>query len=392
MESIKDKVAIIGMGCTRFGELWDKGDEDMMVEATDEALKDAGIELKDIQQAWVGNAMSGEVGTYLSVPLRLRYIPVTRLENRCCTGSDVIRNAAYAIIAGACDVALVVGCEKQKDTGFSGTAMGSGELHPVMSHGHTAANTFALRATRYMAHYGLKPEQLKLALAKIAVKNHRNGTKSPKAHFQNAVTIEQVLNAPMICWPLGLLDCCPVTDGAAAAILCRADMAKSFRDDYVLIKGLGLSAGPGEHYGSDKYDLVHWQEAVTAAQYAYRDAGITDPLNQLSLVEVHDCFTIAEMIMYEDLGLCPRGQAPKYIDDGVFEATGKVPVNIDGGLKAFGHPTAATGVRMAYECYKQLQGKAGARQLKNPRICLTENQGGGYGSWVAAVNIFGARD
>lgn len=392
MESIKDKVAIIGMGCTTFGELWDKGDEDLMVEATAEAIKDAGIELKDIQAAWVGNAMSGEVGTYLSVPLRLKYIPVTRVENRCCTGSDAIRNAAYAIASGACDVALVVGCEKQKDTGFSGTAMGSGELHPVMSHGHTAANTFALRATRYAAQYRIPIDQLRLALAKIAVKNHRNGTKSPLAHFRNAVTIEQVLNSPIVCWPLGLLDCCPVTDGAAAAVLCRADMAKSFRHDYVLIKALGLAAGPGEHYGSNRYDLVHWEEAVQASRHAYGEAGISDPIGNLDLVELHDCFTIAELIMYEDLSLCPRGQAVKCVEEGVFEAEGKLPVNVDGGLKAYGHPTAATGVRMAYECYKQLQGKAGARQLKNPRIGLTENQGGGYGSWVAAVNVYGSRD
>ena len=391
MESIKDKVAIVGMGCTKFGELFDKSSSDLIVEATKEAVEDAGIELKDIQAAWVGTAFSGEVGTCLSVPLRLQYIPVTRVENRCCTGSDAIRNAAYAVASGAYDIVLALGYEKQKDTGFAGTSMGGPELHPVF-YQRTALSTFALRATSYFARYGLSPEEGKTMIAKIAVKSRRQGALSPKAHFQREITLEEALNSPIVCWPLSLTDCCPVTDGAAAVILTRADMARSFSDDYMLIKALGEASGPGADYGSDEFDLSHFEEVCRAAQDAYRQAGIKNPIDEVSLAQCHDCFSITEAILYEDLGFCPRGQAKAYVDEGVFEANGKMPMNTDGGLISFGHPIGASGIRQAYEMYKQFQGKADSRQLKEPRIGLCENFGGGYGAWSAIVNIYGRRD
>ena len=391
MKGIRNKVAIIGMGCTKFGEFYNKGTYDLIIEAVQEACEDACIELKDIQAAWVGTAFSGEVGTCLSVPLRLQYIPVTRVENRCATGGDTIRNAAYAVASGAYDIVLAVGYEKQKDSGFAGTSMGGPELHPVFGH-RTALATFALRATSYFAKWKLSPEEGKSMLAKIAVKNHRQGALHPKAHMRHEVTMEEVLKSPIVCWPLGLLDCCPVTDGASAAILVRADMARSFKPDYMLIKAAALVSGPGDEYGRDDYDMSHFEEVYRAAQYAYQEAGIKDPLDEIDLAECHDCFSITEAIMYEDLGLCPRGQAKNYVEEGIFEMDGKLPMSVDGGLLAFGHPVGASSIRQAYEAYKQFQGKGGKRQLRNPRLALCETFGGAYGAWSASVNIYGAAE
>jgi len=389
MEGIKDRVAIIGMGCTKFGELWDKGVGDLIVDAAVEAFEDAGISPKDIQAAWLGTRLQ-EMGLSLSVPLRLQYIPVTRIDNRCCSGTDAFRNACYAVAAGIYDVVLVVGVEKLKDRGLSGAATGGAERHPVQDLGMSGGppSMFAFRANRYFEHYGIPPQEGKEILAKIAVKNHHNGAVNPKAHFQREVSLEQVVNAPIISWPLGLFDCCPVTDGAAAAIVCRADMAKSFRDDPIFVKALAISAGPGDNYGRADFDLVHFEESVRAGQAAYKEAGISHPFKQVSLAIVHDCFTITELITYEDLGFCPRGQAKDYVNSNAFTLDGELPVNTDGGLKAFGHPIGASGLRMLYEVYKQLQGKA-INQLKAPELGLTHNLGGALGGWVVSVAIIG---
>ncbi|MDP2952791.1 MAG: acetyl-CoA acetyltransferase, partial [Chloroflexota bacterium] len=232
----------------------------------------------------------------------------------------------------------------------------------------------------------------KRTLAKIAVKNHHNGSMNPKAHFQREITIEQVLNAPFIAWPLGLFDCCGVSDGAAAAVITRADLAKNFRSDYVLVKGLGLSCGAFQGQLQDDYDFVHGEENLHASRQAYRDAGIKNPREEIDLAIVHDCFTITEMVIMEDLGFSPRGKAKEDIDAGFFTLEGGLPVNTDGGLKCFGHPVGASGLRMIYEVYKQLQGKAGPRQVKNARTGLTHNMGGSPGCWSGAVSIWGARD
>ncbi len=242
MPGIKDKVAIIGMGCTKFGERWDAGTDDLIIEAAYEAFADAGVTRNDIKAGWVGTVASGVRGNMLSAPLRLDYVPVTRLENACASGTDAFRNAAYAVAAGACDMALAVGVEKTKDTGFSGLPvirpLGT-EVEPPVP----PPAQFALAATRYFHKYGLSGEEGKRVLAKIAVKNHHNGTLSPKAHFRREVSEDAVVNAPMIAWPLGLYDCCGVSDGAAAAIIVNADIARKYREDYILVKGLGLACG-----------------------------------------------------------------------------------------------------------------------------------------------------
>lgn len=322
----------------------------------------------------MGTFFSGAMGARLARPLKLRCIPVTRVENACGSGLDAFRNACFAVAAGMYDLVLVVGCEKLKDFGHN-VLIEPGQ-HPIFSRDRTSPGEFALLATRYFHAHDLTPEEGKLMLAKVAVKNHHNGMLSPKAQFQREVTLQEVLDAPIIAWPLGLYDCCPRSDGAAAAVLTRADMARRFRDDDVLIKGLGLAAGYGAGRLEVNYDYLHVEENVAAAKRAYEQVGIKEPSKELSLAEVHDCFTITEALIYEDLGFCPRGRAREYIDAGFFTLGGELPVNTDGGLKCFGHPQGASGLRMIYELYKQLQGKAGVRQVKNPTLGLAHNVGG----------------
>jgi acetyl-CoA C-acetyltransferase len=393
METIRDKVAIVGMGCTKFGERWDMGVEDLLVEAAYEAFEDAGIPPKDIQAAWLGTVFSGVTAITLS-PLELQYIPMTRVENMCATGSEAVRAASYAVVAGACDIALAIGVEKLKDsgqTGVKGPAIvgDNPDGSSGIGSGFSAPASFAYLGTRYFHQYGLDPDYGKRLLAEIAVKNHYNGSLNPKAHFQNRLTVEQVVRAPIVAWPLGVYDCCGVSDGAAAAIVVRADMAKNFRADPIYIKALAITVGARQGCMKQDYDYVHIEENVIASRMAYEQAGIKDPRKEISLAEVHDCFTCHELILYEDLGFTPRGRAKDDIEAGTFKLAGELPVNTDGGLKCFGHPLGASGLRMMYEVYKQLQGKAGPRQLKNPRLGLTHNLGGNAGMGIASCVVLG---
>ena len=390
MNGIKDRVAIIGMGCTQFGERWDAGPADLMVEAAYEAYADAGIEPDDIQAAWLGTVSSFRTGQPLAEALKLDYIPITRVENACATATDAFRNAAYAVAAGIYDLALAVGVEKLKDSGFSGLAVPEAPGSEVTPPTPPPAQ-FAMAATRYFHQYGIPYVEGKRTLAEIAAKNHHNGSLNPRAHFQREVSPEQVVNAPMIAWPLGLFDCCGVSDGAAAAIITTPEIARSLRRDYVLVKALALSVGAFGAIRSD-WDFTHFPESVRAGQAAYQEAGIVQPRAELDLAMVHDCFTITELIIYEDLGFSPRGQASADVAAGAFTLEGELPVNTDGGLKCFGHPIGASGIRMIYEVYKQLQGKAEARQLQKAALGLTHNLGGRPGSFTCSVAIFGAAE
>ena len=387
MPGIKDRVAILGMGCTKFGERWDAGAADLMVEAGYEAYEDAGVDPKDIQAAWLGTVQTFRTGQPLAQALKLDYIPITRVENACATATDAFRNACYAVAAGIYDMVLAVGVEKLKDSGFSGLAIAEGPGSEVTPPSPPPAQ-FAFAATRYFHHYDLGYDEGKRALAQIASKNHHNGTLNPKAHFQREVSVEQIINAPMIAWPLGLYDCCGVSDGAAAAIITTPEIAKSLRRDYVLVKGIGLAVGS---FGilRDDWDFVHFPENVHAAQAAYEEAGINNPREEIDLAIVHDCFTITELIIAEDLGFSPRGRAREDVEAGNFTLEGDLPINTDGGLKCFGHPVGASGIRMIYEVYKQLQGKAEGRQLKKADLGLTHNLGGRPGSFTASVALFG---
>ncbi len=389
-ESIKDKVAIVGMGCTKFGELWDKSATDLTVDAAYEAYEDAGIEPSDIEAAWVGTfyRYSGLAGMAAGVPLRLQYKPVTRVENMCCIGSDALRNASYAVAARVYDVVLAIGVEKMKDQGLSGL----GEPLSAGAHVHaysSAPGIFAMLATRYFARYGLSPEEGKTMMAKISVRSHYNGSLNPKAHLRRTMTVEQVLNAPIIAWPLGVFDCCGVSDGAAAAVVVRAEDAKKFRPDPVYIKALQICVGHGQGNVRSDWDYTHIEETVRAGIAAYAEAGIKNPREEISMAEVHDCFSITEALIMEDLQFSPRGKVKEDIDSGFFELTGGLPVQPDGGLKSFGHPIGATGLRMQYEMYKQLQGKADQRQLKDPRLGLVHNLGGPPTSPAIACVIVG---
>jgi len=397
MESIKDKAAIIGMGCTRFGERWDASIEDLVVEASFEAFEDAGIKPSDIQAAWIGNSFTTHRGTAIAESLKLGGIPYTRLENACAVGLDVLRNASYAVAAGVYDIVMACGVEKLKDYGFSGlpvsppsyAELALSQTRPV----YPMASQFAMLANRYFYHYGIDYDTGKRALAKIAVKNHHNGTLSPKAHFRREITLETAIKAPMIAKPLGLYDCCGVSDGCAVAIIARPEIARKYNDDYILLKGIGVAGGDEYAAIPSDFDWIHWEENLAAAKIAYEEAGITNPREQIDLAQVHDCFTINELMSYEDLGFSPRGKAIDDIDSGFFELDGGLPVNTDGGLKCFGHPIGASGLRMVYEIYKQIQGKAEARQLKKEiKLGLAHNIGGWPGAFTAAVAILGREE
>ena len=371
--SIKDRVAIVGMGCTRFGELWDKGPSDLIVDAVTEAYADAGVEAKDIEAVWAGSIFSGHGGRSISEPLRMQYVPITHVVNACASGHDAVRNAAYSVAAGIYDIVLAVGFEKLKDAGMSGLP-GMDNLtktHPVA----TMPGMFAIMATKYFHRYGLSPEEGKTMLAKISVKSHANGSLNPKAHLRNVLTVERVLNAPIIAWPLGLFDCCGVSDGGAAAIITRADKAREFRKDPVYIKALQVCTSPTSGRITSDYDYTHVEEGYRAGVAAYKEAGITDPRTEIGMAEVHDCFSITEAVTMEDLQFSPRGEVKEDIDAGTFELSGDLPVQPDGGLKCFGHPIGASGIRMLYELYLQLQGRADKRQIKDPKLGLAHNMG-----------------
>ncbi len=393
---IKDKVAIIGMGCTTFGEHWDKGSEDLIVEAFAEAIEDARIEKRDIQAAWLGSCYEefnvGKSALPLSRILKLPFIPVTRIENLCASGSEALRGAVYGVASGACDIALALGAEKLKDTGYGGLPEMStilGTKNRVIFPGISAPGAFAMMANRYFSKYNMSIEEGKRVLAKISVNSHRNGAKNRKAHLRWPVTEEDVLNAPLIASPLGLLDCCGVSDGAAAAIVCRAEMAKDFRADPVFIKALQIGVSSGEELWYNKWDGTYVENTVRTAVRAYEEAGITNPREEISMMELHDCFSITELVTYEDLQISPSGKARGDVEDGFFTIEGKIPSQPDGGLKCFGHPIAASGLRMLYEMYKQLQGKAEERQIKDPKIGLTHNLGGFPQMNVVSIAIVG---
>jgi len=381
--NIKDKVSIVGMGCTKFGENWEMSADDMIIEAAYEAVEDAGIELKDIQAAWVGVTSSGASGTSLANPLKLDGIPITRVENYCASGQEAIRNAAFSVACGMYDIVLALGYEKLKDSGLRGLPLTS-MTDPVIGLGGTPPGLFGGPWVTFFEQYGVTKE----TLAKIAVKNHYNGSMNPKAHFQKAVSLEQVMKAPIIAWPLGLYDCCPTTDGAAAAILVSRRIARDFRDDYINIKGVSVivdSLHPGYR---PSHDYSSWPATVLAAKDAYRQVGMTEPRKELDLIELHDCFTMTELVTYCDLGLCKQEEVKDCVDSGVFELKGEIPVNASGGLKSFGHPVGASGIRMVYDLYKQMQGKVGGeRQVKDAELGLAHNLGGA--PQVSSVIIVG---
>ena len=393
---IKDKVVILGMGCSKFGEHWDLGGDDLIVEAFNEAIADAGIEVSQIDAAFFSQCLDqigiGGGAVPLSAALRLPNIPVVRVENACASASDAFRGAVYAVASGGADIALAIGVEKLKDTGYGGLPqVNQGTLLPQWYANYSTVGGFAQVANAYAAKYGISRGDLKRALAHVSVKSHANGAKNPRAHLRKEITEEGAINAPIIAEPLGLFDCCGVSDGSAAAIVTTPELARGLgkTGSLVSVKASQSVASNGYEAVYDKWDFTHFHTARIAAQRAYKEAGITNPRNQISMTEVHDCFSITEMVTMEDLGLSDEGSALTDVLDGRYDADGTTPCQIDGGLKCFGHPVGASGLRMLYELYLQLQGRAADRQLPNPSLGLTHNLGGQPSLNVCAINILG---
>lgn len=394
-KGIRDKVAIIGMGCSRFGERWDCGPEELMLESFTEALADSGLERNDIEMAWLGlfyqEQSAGKSALPLSLTLKLPNIPVTRVENMCATGTEALRGAAYAVAAGACDVAMAIGVEKLKDTGYSGLPERSkGTFDDLWLPNSTAPGNFAQLASAYANKHKRSIDDLKKAMAHISVKSHANGALNPKAHLRREITEEQALSAPMISYPLGVLDCCGVSDGSACAIVTTVEKAKEMGiKDMVVIKAIQLAPSAGLEMSNTDWDGSYLLTTRIAAERAYTEAGISNPRKEVDMMEVHDCFSVTELVVMEDLGISPEGGAIEDVLDGVFDRDGEVPCQVDGGLKCFGHPIGASGLRMAYEMYLQLLGRAGDRQISSPSIGLTHNLGGAPNRNVASVSVFG---
>jgi len=389
---IRDRVAIVGMGCTQFGEHWDKGVDDLLVDAVGDACTSAGIAQEEVDAYWLGTMGSGISGLTLSRPLRIDYKPVTRVENMCATGSDSFRNACYAVASGAFDVAMATGVEKLKDGGFSGLVVaappGDGTGAEL-----SAPALFSLLGPAYCKKYGVDPDEFKEVLTRIAWKNHSNGARNPRAQFRKEVAKDVIACSPIMAGNLGIYDCSGVADGAAAAIVVRAEDAYRYTDRPLFVKALSFVAGPGAGVVDRDYDYTTFREVVVAATDAYAQAGVTDPRAQIAMAEVHDCFTPTELVLMEDLGFAERGTAWKEVLTGTFDLDGELPVNPDGGLKAFGHPIGASGLRMLFEAWLQLRGEAGERQIRSVaegrNLALTHNLGGSPGECVSYVGLVG---
>lgn len=378
---MKDKVAIIGAGMIKFGELFDKSFDDMLEEAYLNCINsvDNGIDPKDIEAAWLGTAR-GMSGVSLSMPTSLWDIGISRCENGCATGSDAFRNAFLGVLSGCYEVALVGGVEKMRDA--TGGLLAIAAMADIWrARARTMPAFFGLRGTRHMHLYGSTREHL----AMVSVKNHHNGSLYPYAHYRFETTIDKVLKAPIVSWPLGLFDCCPVTDGASCVLIANAEKAKKYTDTPIYVAGSGLSVDSWMRQNDD--NLSGFPASVHAGRQAYKMAGLGP--KDIKVAEIHDCFTITEILDYEDLGFAKKGEGHKLLEEGIVELSGQLPINPSGGLIAKGHPIGATGVAQIAEIYEQLRGTAGKIQVQDADIGLQHNIGLGRGATgsVSCVHI-----
>ncbi|MHA1583208.1 MAG: thiolase domain-containing protein [Candidatus Baldrarchaeia archaeon] len=376
------KVAVIGVGNSKFGNRQDVNVTELAFEAVKPAIEDAGITPKDIEFVAVGSAGAGAwYEEALPTVIAAEYCGLTgaglvRCEAACASGSAAVFTVYSAIASGQIDIGMALGLEKMREVDTPTVVELIGRAGYYLWEFHNFGMTFpayyAIHATAHMAKYGTTEEDLAL----VAVKNHKYAAMNPVAHFQKEISVDDVLSSYPIAWPLKLYDCCPVTDGSAAVILASEEKVKELKiDTPVWIEGIGYSSGTGNLSKRDSY--VGLKSAVIAAQKAYKMAGVGP--EDIEVATVHDCFTIAEIMAYEDLGFCKKGEGPKLLREGQTEIGGKIPVNVDGGLKAKGHPIGATGCSMIYELTKQLREEAEKRQRQVPLkkyTALAHNVGG----------------
>ncbi|MFC7059044.1 thiolase domain-containing protein [Halovenus salina] len=379
---------LIGAGQTAFGAFPERSYRELFAEAYEHACErvDGGIEQTDIDEAVVGSLGVGGRQLGLSGPavtehVGLHNVPCTRVENACAAGGFAVRQAVQAIRSGMADVVLASGFEVMSDMSGDVTKywLGvSGETEWERLTGTTFSGVYAQMASAYLDRYDATPEDL----SRVAVKNHGNGAKNPKAHLGFECSLDDAVAAPEVAAPLNLYHCCPTSDGAAVAILASEDVVDNYTDERIRVAGVGAAS---DHVGLAERDSYLGLSATeTAAETAYDRAGV-DP-DDLDFAEVHDCFAIAELLAYEDLGFCERGEAPQLLREGVTDPDGDLPVNTSGGLKSKGHPIGATGTGQVVEVFDQFTGRAGDRQLAEPRYGLTHNVGGSGGA--TAIHVF----
>ncbi len=387
MTTFKKEVAIIGIGLTQFGELWDRSFRSLIAEAGNRAVLDAGIKPELIDGLFGGNMSGGlfikqeHLASLAADQSGLTPIPAMRIEAACSSGGQALRAAYMAIKSGLHEVVVAGGIEKMTDvlTGATTEALATAaDQEWEAFYGATFPGEYALIARRHMYEYGTTEEQM----AQVAVKNHYNGARNPNAQYQKEITLETVMKSTRVADPLKLFDCSPITDGAAAVILANAEQAKKLCKDPIWIIGAG--AGTDTLALHDRADITTLGATVAAAKQAFKQTGLTP--KDIDLAEVHDCFTIAEICAIEDLGFCKKGEGGKFTQQGETTLTGSIPINTSGGLKSKGHPVGATGIAQAIEIALQLRGKADKRQVKNAEIGMTHNVGGSGGS--CAVHIF----
>ncbi len=385
---MRNQVAVVGAGMTVFGEHFDAGLEQLAARAYRKALAsvDRGIEPGELQVGFFANVMGSLAGNEipsgatLANAIGLPGLPVSRVENGCPSGSDAIRLAALSIASGVYDVAVVVGSEKLRELPTRASLLESGRAgHPILSYANTAATIFAPQAVRHMHEFGTTREQLAL----VAVKAAANAALNDDAQRRTPVTVDDVLASPLVCTPFNVLDCCPQSDGAAAVVLCRADLASRYTDKPVYLSGVGLATEA--LYYHEKTRLTGWDATVLAAKRAYEMAGVGP--RDIDVVELHDCFTGTEIITYEDLGLCEEGQGGKLVESGATALTGRIPVNPSGGLLAKGHPIGATGVAQYVELFTQLREEAGDRQVRLRTGKAVQHNVGGYSVGISVVSV-----
>ena len=380
------EVAVIGIGGTKFGNHTDRSIRDLGVEASLKAIRDANVKPKDIEIAYAGNFAQWEWGQGLFIgqvvlrELGLTKIPITRVENGCATGSCAFREAWYKVATGACDIAMAFGVEQMKVVDSSTmlsifTGLQYAEREGDM--GFTAPGLFALLARRHMEEFGTTREQL----AMVTVKNRKFGALNPDSQLPNAVTLEEVLNDRMICDPLTLPQCCPRGDGAAAAVLMTKELAKRYTSTPVYVAASVQVSGTYP----DEESFTFFDTDVRAAKAAYEMAGLGP--EDMDLAEVHDCFSSAEIIHYEDLGFCEKGEGGRFVEEGLSDIGGKIPVNTSGGLLSKGHVIGATGMSQIIEVVRQLRGQAGKRQVQGAKVGLQHNAGGFFHTDTACCVI-----